>query len=358
MGISRSPKSYRSRIPEVLATSATEDDIVFSNYQKKGGSKLAKRTNIRTFGRALWKSVQSRITPTPRGLRAEVNPDLKRHYSNENRTLIFRLNLNSLTNSGMSQYYYGTSRGAEVGASYTSLIQNKRAAKSEFQAQQQMVKETQEHIQKMESSEKITEQTSTTGAGYEKQLRAQEQDKTDLAEQQQQVEAKEKQVEKLKEAEQVMTQKPTEAEAGKVESAQETRQEKKQDTEIKGPKDEQPRAQREKAISPDRSTRTGEAAQPADQQTEQFVEQEVGKAQQQKLNTFKNLLKNDVLSKYQARIVKQPELLATAPAEGQGEQIVMHIDPNSFNDTKRINANWRGISFGRDTVSANYSRYY
>lgn len=326
---------------------------------------MAKRTSVRNFGRALWEAVQSQISPTPRGLRVEVNPDLKRHYSGENRTLIFRLYLDSLTASAIPQFYYGTSMGAygtSMGAGtssgYTKLLEQRQAAQRELQAQKQMIRETQEHIGKMEAASEITEQTSDTGAGYEKRLRHQEQDKTDLAEQQQQAEAKQEQVEKLKEAEKVMTHKPTETEAGEVEPPQESRQEKRQDTEMKGRKDEQPKAQREKTGQPDQSTRAEAAAQPVDEQTEEFIEEEARDEQHQKLRIFRNLLKNDVLNRYRARVIKQPELLANAPAEGQGEQIVMHIDPNSFNDTRRIKANWRGISFGTDMVSADYRPYY
>jgi hypothetical protein len=327
--------------------------------------KLAQRTNIRTFGKTLWESVQSRINPTPRGLRVEVNPELKRRYSKENRTLIFRLYLNSMTDSGMTQFYYGgssmgaygASRGTGVSSGYTNLLEQKQAARRELEYQKQMVTDAQQHIEKMEASTEVTEKTANTGAGYERQLRDQKQDQTDLAELQQQTESKQQEVQKLEEVEKVLTHKPTDIEAGEIEPPQEARMERQQDTEIK-PKTERPQAQRERAISPDQSTFDQAAAQPVDQQTQQFIEEEVIDVQQQKLRTFRQLLKNDILSRYQARVVRQPELLANAPGEGEGEQIVMQVDPNSFDDTRRINANWRGISFGGDMVSADYRRYY
>ena len=152
-------------------------DFVREYYQKKGRSKLAQKTSVRNFGKSLWEAVQARISPTPRGLRIEVNPGLKRHYSAENRTLIFRLFISS-PEGMIPQFYYGTSRGAEMGSSYTKLLEQRQAAQRELQVQKQMIRGAQEHIEKMEAATEITEQTSTTGAGYEQQLRRQGQDKS------------------------------------------------------------------------------------------------------------------------------------------------------------------------------------
>ena len=113
------------------------------------------------------------------------------------------------------------------------------------------------------------------------------------------------------------------------------------DTEVKGRYE-----QRTQALATDESTFDKAAAEPVDQQTQKFVQEEELEAETEDLRVFQDVLKNDVLPIYQARVVKQPEILANAAGEGEGQQIVFEVDTNSFNDTRRVNANFRPISFG------------
>ena len=146
---------------------------------------------------------------------------------------------------------------------------------------------------------------------------------------------------KMEVAEKILTHQPTATEAGGTEPPPVSQQEKAQDTEVKGRY-----GQREKVLTTNESTYDQAAAQPVDQQTQKFVQEEELKAESEDLRTFQDMLKNDVLPIYQARVVRQPEILANAPGEGQGQQIVFEVDTNSFNDTRRVNANFRSISFG------------
>jgi len=298
----------------------------------------AKRTNIRTFGNELWNAVRRKMTPTPRELRIEINPELKRRYSNENKTFVFKLFLQPKAGTMVPQFYFGSSVGGERGSSYTKLLEQTQAARRELEAEKQMVKNGQAHLEKMEATKPIIEKTASH---YEQGLIRQEKDKKDLEAQQQKLEEKTEQVKKLEEAEKIMTHKPTDTEAGETEPPPKPQQEKAQDTEVKGRKE-----QREKVMASDESTYDEAAAKPVDQQTEEFVEQEKVQTEIQELRIFQNVLRNEVLPIYQANIRKQPEILANAPGEGEGEQIVFEVDTNSFNDTRRVNANFRPISFG------------
>lgn len=305
----------------------------------------ARRTNIRTFGRELWNASRKKMSPTPRELRIEINPNLKRQYSKENKTFVFKLLLPPKAGTMAPQFYFGSSAGAEKGSSYTKLLEQTQASRRELEFQKKMVLDGQEHMTKMEASRPILEKTASY---HEKGLVRSEKDKQDLVAQQQQLETKKEEVAKLEEVGKVMTHQPTKMASGEIEPppAQLASKQKTMDSEVKNVTRENVKGEQQKTTVADQSTYDRAAAEPVDQQTQKFVEEEKIKTEIQELRIVQDVLRNDVLPIYQARVVKQPELLANAPGEGEGEQVVFEVDTSSFNDTRRVNANFRPISFG------------
>ena len=58
------------------------------------------------------------------------------------------------------------------------------------------------------------------------------------------------------------------------------------------------------------------------------------------LRLFNEILREQVLSQVELRIVRHPTLMTSA----EGDAIVMEVDTNSFRDTRRINVNMPPIS--------------
>ena len=97
-----------------------------------------RRIRIGHFTSYLWRAISRQFTPTPRELKVEINPNLKRHYTRQNRTFVVSLSLAARGEDLVPQFVFGggaeggaASRGA--GAGYVELIDEKRAMKAEME---------------------------------------------------------------------------------------------------------------------------------------------------------------------------------------------------------------------------------
>ncbi|MFQ6040428.1 MAG: hypothetical protein ACE5PV_06185 [Candidatus Poribacteria bacterium] len=321
-----------------------------------------RRIRVGHFASYLWRAVARQFTPTPRELKVEINPNLRTHYSRENRTFVVTLSLAPKGEDLASQFIMsGASAGAGpmtaagglaatsgggASSAYVELTDQQRVLKAEMEAEKKLMQETQEQRQMMDRAGELLEVEGKTREG-EREKRVDDQL---LLKQEEQFGAAKEKYEKLEQVEQIMTHQPTEMEQSAAAPAGTTLA----GTEIAdklGPMATQAGAtsevkgryeQRVETGAVDTSLVDKRAAEPVDRATEEFVEQAEKKEDIEELRLFNEILRNEIRSRYHVRIAKNPEIISAAE-EGGGDQIVFEVWTHSFTDTQRINANMRPI---------------
>jgi hypothetical protein len=322
-----------------------------------------RRIRLGHFTTYLWRAVARQFTPTPRELKVEINPNLRTHYSRENRTFVVTLSLAPKGEDLAAQFIVGggsagagpmtaaggltATSGGGASSAYVELTDQQRVMKSEMEAEKKLMQETKEHMDVMEKTEEILEIEGKTRE-FEREKRVDDQL---LLKQEEKFAAEEEKFEKLEEIEKIMTHEPTEMEQSAAAPAGTTLAgteiaDKFGPTDDKAPLESEVKGryeqQRVETGAVDTSLTDQRVAEPVDQATEEFVEQEEKKEDIQELRLFNEILRNEITSKYHVRISKNPEILSAAEEAG-GDQIVFEVWSDSFTDTRRINANMRPI---------------
>ena len=344
---------FKSISPHTLLSMAQNIALITSSQR---------RIRIGHFATYLWRAVARQFTPTPRELKIEINPNLRTHYSRQNRTFVVTLSLAPKGQDLAAQFIMsGGSAGAGpmtaaggltatagggASSAYVELTDQQRVMKSEMEAEKKLMQETKEHMQVMQKAEEILEVEGKT-AEFEREKRVDDQL---LLKQEEKFAADKEKFEKLEEIEKIMTHEPTEMQLTAAAPAGTTLA----GTEIAdkfGPTDVKAEATTEVKGRYEQRTETGaidtsltdqRVAEPVDKATEEFVEQQEQQEDIQELRLFREILSNEISSQYHVRISKQPEIISAAE-EGGGDQVVFEIWTDSFTDTRRINANMRPI---------------
>jgi hypothetical protein len=236
--------------------------------------------------------------------------------------------------------------GGGSSSAYVELTDQQRYMKSEMEAEKKLMQETKEHMQEMGKAEEILEIEGKTGE-FEREKRVDDQL---LLKQEEKFAADKEKFEKLEEVEKIMTHEPTDmqqsaaAPAGTTLAGTEVADkfgpvDVKADatTEVKGRYE-----QRAETGAVDTSLTDQRVAEPVNEATEEFVEQQEQREDVRELRRFNRVLRNEITSQYHVRIAKNPELISAAE-EGGGDQIVFEVWTDSFTDTRRINANMRPL---------------
>jgi len=313
-----------------------------------------RKTRIGHFASYLWQAVARQVNPTPRELKIEINPNLKTSYKREHRTFVVTVTMAPGGEDFAPQFMFGTGdvqhgSSSGAGAGYVELVDQKRAMKSELEAEKKLLQETKEQIKVMEKFEEVLTKSSWTGRAerpgkteYEKEKAA---DEKSLIKQTEKVAAQEKLIKEVEEIEKIITHQPTEmeAEAVPVTKAVGTKAaaaggvtEPAAETEVKGRFEE-----RVKTEAVDTSTTDERIAEPVDAAVETFMEQEERKEDIAELREFRRILR-EVRREYRVEMAKRPEILSAAEESG-GDRIVFEVWSHSFSDTRRINAHMRPI---------------
>ena len=321
-----------------------------------------RRIRVGHFTSYLWRAVARQFTPTPRELKVEINPNLRTHYSRENRTFVVTLSLASKGEDLAAQFIVGggsagagpmtaaggltATSGGGASSAYVELTDQQRILKTEMEAEKKLMQETKEHMQVMDKASELLEiEGKTREIEQEERI-----DDQLLLKQEEQLGAAKEKYEKLEQVEQIMTHQPTEMQQSAAAPAGTTLA----GTEIAdklGPADTQTEATSEVKGRYEQRTETGaidtsltdqRVAEPVDRAVEEFVEQEEKKEDIAELRLFNEILRNEISSQYHVRISKNAEIISAAE-EGGGDQIVFEVWTHSFTDTQRINANMRPI---------------
>ena len=321
-----------------------------------------RRIRVGHFTTYLWRAIAKQFTPTPRELKVEINPNLRTHYSRENRTFVVTLSLAAKGEDLAAQFIIGggsagagpmtaaggltATSGGGASSAYVELTDQQRMMKSEMEAEKKLMQETMEQRQVMDKASELLQIEGKTGE-LEREKRVDDQL---LLKQEEQFGAIKEKYEKLEEIEKIMTHEPTEMGLSAAAPAGTTLA----GTEIAdklGPIDTQTAATTEVKGRYEQRTETGaidtsltdqRAAEPVDKAVEEFVEQAEKKEDIAELRLFNEILRNEITSQYHVRMSKNPEIISAAE-EGGGDQIVFEVWTDSFTDTRRINANMRPI---------------
>lgn len=301
-----------------------------------------RRIRIGHFASYLWRGVARQFTPTPRELKVEINPNLRTRYTRENRTFVVTLTLAPRGEDLAPQFVFGG--GAEghgqahgAGGGYVELIDEKRALKSEMEAEKQLMAETKEHMKEIQKADELLQMEGKTRE-IESEKRVDDQL---MLKQEQKLDAMKTMYKTIEETEKIITHEPTQMEMSAAPLVEDTRTdgllEKQVETKVEGRHEE-----RVETGAVAMHTTDKRIAEPVDAAVEEFVEQTEKKEDIAELRLFNEILRNDITSQYHVRISKNPEILSAAE-EGGGDQIVLEVWTNSFTDTQRINANMRPI---------------
>ncbi len=305
----------------------------------------APRRRVHEFADMLWKAAAREINPTPLGLRVEINPALKTHYSARNRTFVITLSLQQTASDFMPQFVYGGG-AAGVGpvgqyqtvqpSAQTQQIEQTRAIKAELEAEKQMAVDSLQQTDMLVS----TETTELNPDGLQRKDRV-----VARAENAEEAEAErvvqlEERVQQLDEVREIIASDQPLAQERELRDAQvtadlTTTEENIQEVTRSG--DEH----KEETVEVGDEARAGgpmdqlSSAPTVESQMGMVLEEEEKESDVAELRLFRRILKEQVLPNIDLQIVRDPMILSAA----EGDSIVMEVSTNSFRDTRRVNVN-------------------